>query len=101
MKIFKKNNIKNLLLNKSYIKYYLKKIILKTFLKSEVNRKSKFLIKLKWSNIFRNYQISRQLNLCKISGTYKKTFNKIGANRHELRKLLNTDKIIHWKKNSW
>lgn len=101
MKIFKKNNIKNLLLNKSYINYYYKKIILKTLQKGGLSKKTKFLLNLKWSNVDRFKQISRQLNICKISGTYKKTFNAVGANRHELRNLLNTNKIIHWKRNSW
>lgn len=101
MKIFKKNNLKNLNLVRYYNNYYLKKIILKTLLKSSLPLKNKFLLTLKWSNIIKNKQISRQLNLCKISGTYKKTFNAVGANRHELRNLFNTNKIIHWKKNTW
>jgi len=100
MKIYKKNNLKNILLNKSYKPYYLKKIILKTF-KHSINNPNSTFITLKINNIFKNRQISRQLNMCKITGSYKRTFNNIGVGRHCLRVLLNTNKIIHWKKNSW
>lgn len=101
MKIFKKNNLKNLILNKYFLTYYYKTIILKTLMRCSIAESNKFFFKLKWSNISRYKQISRQLNVCKLSGTYKKTFNAVGANRHELRKLFNVNKIVHWKKNSW
>lgn len=100
MKIHKKNNLKNIFLNKQYKPYYLKTIILKTFKKSKWLNTNIF-IKLKINNIFKSRQISRQLNLCKITGSYKRTFNSVGVGRHCLRVLLNTNKIIHWKKNSW
>lgn len=100
MKIYKKNNLKNIFLNKAYQPYYLKKIILKTF-NNSIHTSNKIFIKLKINNVVKNKQISRQLNLCKITGSYKRTFNSVGVGRHCLRVLLNTNKIIHWKKNSW
>lgn len=100
MKIYKKNNLKNIFLNKSYKPYYLKKIILKTF-KHGVQTVDTTFIKLKINNLVKNRQVSRQLNLCKITGSYKRTFNSVGVGRHCLRVLLNTNKVIHWKKNSW
>lgn len=101
MKIYKKNNLKNIKLVKSYKLYYLKKIIFNSLLKNSNSIKIKYLIKLKYNNITKHRQISRQINMCKISGTYKKSFNLIGINRHQLRNLLNVNKIIHLKKNSW
>lgn len=100
MKIARKNNLKNIFLNKIYKPYYYKKIILKTFTKNNMILTNN-LIKIKINNIKKYRQISRQINLCKITGSLKRTFNNVGVGRHKLRNLFNTNNIIHWKKNSW
>lgn len=101
MKIAKKNNLKNIFLNKHYKPYYYKKIILKTFIKNTWDFHTKIFIKIKLNNLYKNRQISRQINICKVVGSTKRTFNSVGVGRHQLRTLFNTNKIIHWKKNSW
>ncbi len=100
MKIAKKNNLKNIFLHKIYTPYYYKKIILKTFSKNKLITNNN-LIKIKIDNVQKYRQISRQINLCKLSGSLKRTFNSVGVGRHQLRNLFNVNKIVHWKKNSW
>lgn len=100
MKISKKNNLKNILLNKIYKPYYFKKIILKSFSKNNFLKNCN-LIKIKINNITKYRQISRQINLCKITGSLKRTFNVVGVGRHKLRNLFNINNVTHWKKNSW
>lgn len=61
----------------------------------------KFLIKLdKWKEC-KKYSLGRQINVCKGSGKYKRTFNFIGFNRHMIRQTMNTSGIPHIKKLSW
>ena len=44
--------------------------------------------------------MSYQTNVCKRSGNYKRTFDRIGFNRHMLRQYLNVGKLPHLKKMS-
>jgi len=80
----------------------LNKIIYKYFKKTiRVANYTKFLIKLeKWKD-YKKYSLGRQINVCKGSGKYKRTFNFVGFNRHMIRQNMNTNKIPHLKKLSW
>ncbi len=83
-------------------RYELKPIIYKYYQNStHINNKKKFLINLKKWQLQRLSFISRQLNVCKITGEYKKTFNVIGASRHFLRTQPTLGRLPHWKKLSW
>jgi ribosomal protein S14 len=87
---------------KMWKRYELKPIIFKYYNTSNfINSKTKFLVNLKKWQLSRLKFISRQLNVCKITGEYKKTFNVIGASRHFLRTQPALNKLPHWKKLSW
>lgn len=92
------------LLRKTFLwkKYEHKHIIIKYFKKTHFkSTKTNFGILLKKWNLARVMFISRQINVCKISGIYKRTFNVIGASRHNLRNNFALSKIPNWKKLSW
>lgn len=87
---------------KNWKKKELNKIIFKYIHKSEnINEYQQFLIKLeKWKDC-KKYALSRQINVCKGSGKYKRTFDFVGFNRHMIRQSMNLNKIPHLKKLSW
>lgn len=83
-------------------RYERNRYIIKTLLKSakiSANQKKALLFK-KWDS-HKDYCISYQTNVCKRSGNYKRTFDRIGFNRHTLRQYLNVGKLPHLKKLSW
>lgn len=82
--------------------YELKQLLLKYFKKSkQIPYKQKFYSYLvKW-DLKKHYFISRQTNVCKKTGKFKKTFNQVGLSRHALRFHLNENRLIHLKKLSW
>jgi len=87
---------------KNWKRKELNKIIYKYFNKTErLGNYQKFLIKLdKWKDC-KKYSLGRQINVCKVSGNFKRTFSVIGLNRHMIRQYMNTNKIPHIKKLSW
>lgn len=87
---------------KNWKRKELNKLILKYFHKSKkLDNYQKFLIKLlKWKES-KKYSLGRQLNVCKYSGKFKRTFNFISFNRHVIRLFMNTNQIPHIKKLSW
>lgn len=79
-----------------------KKVILKYLIKTSGGRSSEFLgYALKKWDLKKVYSISYQTNVCKKSGNFKRTFDKVGFNRHMLRQHLNLNKIPNLKKLSW
>ena len=79
-----------------------KRIIIKYLLKSKYSSKlNKTAYKLKSSDIHKNKSISFQTNVCKITGNYKRTFDRIGFNRHALKQYLNVNALPNIKKLSW
>lgn len=82
-------------------KYERKKLILKYLLKTNYKSASHFKILFKKWDLHKKYAISYQTNVCKISGNFKRTFNKVGINRHMLRQHLNLNNIPNLKKLSW
>lgn len=93
---------KLLLKTKNWKKYEHISIILKFYNKTNlVSKNIKFLINLKKWTLSKKFFLSFQTNVCKINGNYKKTFDKIGINRHAVRQLGNINKLIHIKKISW
>ncbi len=87
---------------KLWQKIELNQIIVKYLLKTTyTTTKTKNLLLLKKWTLQKKYFITRQTNVCKMSGSYKRTLNQIGLNRHCIRNLANTNKLIHLKKLSW
>lgn len=83
-------------------RYERKKLIIKYVTKAygiANNRRLAIYFK-KW-DLHKNYSIAYQTNVCKRSGNYKRTFDKVGFNRHMLRQNLNVGKIPNLKKLSW
>ena len=80
----------------------LNKIILKYFKKSKkLNFFQKYLILINKLKENKKYSLSNQINVCKQSGNYKRTFDFVGLNRHMLRSNFNVNRIPHFKKLSW
>lgn len=77
-------------------------MIIKYLLKTTNKYSYKFLAySLKRWDLKKGYSIAYQTNVCKRSGNFKRTFDKIGFNRHMLRQHLNVNKIPNLKKLSW
>ena len=87
---------------KNWKRKELNKIAYKYLKKTEkLDNSQKFLILLnKWKEC-KKYSLGRQINVCKVSGNYKRTFNVLGLNRHMIRQYMNTNKLPHIKKLSW
>lgn len=96
-------NIYNLHKETIYWKRYeRKKLIIKYLLKANnPTPAQKTAVRFKKWDLHKIYSISYQTNVCKRSGNYKRTFDKIGFNRHMLRQYLNVGKIPNLKKLSW
>lgn len=78
-----------------------KKQIIKYLIKSNRYNCNNFAFLFKKWDLHKKYCISYQTNVCKRSGNYKRTLDKIGFNRHMLRQYLNVGKIPNLKKLSW
>lgn len=102
MKKTKLNMFRLIISTKNWQRKELNKLILKYLNKSnKLKEDQKYLIKInKWKEN-KKYSLGYQLNVCKKSGNFKRTFNFVGLNRHMLRAFFNTNKIPHFKKLSW
>jgi|JI61114C2RNA_FD_contig_31_4233082_length_2024_multi_12_in_0_out_0_2 ribosomal protein S14 len=85
-----------------WARYERKKLIIKYLLGSKFSSQSRRTAVLfqKWDR-HKRYSIAYQTNVCKRSGNYKRTLDKVGFNRHMLRQHLNVGKVPNLKKLSW
>lgn len=80
-------------------RYERKKLIIKYVSKAyNTNPEQRLAIFFKKWDLHKRYSISYQTNVCKRSGNYKRTLDKVGFNRHMLRQYLNVGKIPNLKK---
>ncbi len=102
MKRTKINTYRLLILVKAWKRKELNKLIFKYFKKSKkINNFNKYLILLyKWKEN-KKFSLGRQINVCKKTGNFKRTFDFVGYNRHTFRSYFNVNKIPNFKKLSW
>lgn len=65
-----------------------------------INNQKFLIFLLKWK-IKKQYYISLQTNVCKKNGNFKRTFDKVGYNRHIIRQHMNVNILPHIKKLTW
>lgn len=86
----KKNVLKDLILRKYYIKYELKRKILKSILqKSSVNSLKKKMIQLKINKLHSKSSICKQINKCLITGRSRGVYKFANVSRHNIKYLNN------------
>lgn len=78
-----------------------KKLIIKYLIKAQDSSAKRAAVSFKKWDIHKRYSIAYQTNVCKRSGNYKRTLDKVGFNRHMLRQYLNVGAIPNLKKLSW
>lgn len=97
-----KNVYKDFFLRKQFIKYELKKIILKSIIQNaNVNQLKKKLIQLKLNNITIKSNICKQINKCIFTGRSRGVYKFINVSRHNIKYLNNLGFIQNLKIASW
>jgi small subunit ribosomal protein S14 len=102
MKRGEKNITKDLIKRKIYIKYELKKIILKSIIQ---NKNTKPVIRsyayYKTINYDRKNSISKQINVCLVRGRHKGVWKFAQLCRHAINKFATTGFLQNMKIKSW
>jgi len=97
-----KNIIKDKFYRLWYLKYELKKIILKSVKLNKSNTPIQTnLINYKITNFSKRTAITRQLNLCLVRGRTKGTYKLFQLCRHAMTKLANEGALQNVKVKSW
>lgn len=98
----KKNVFKDLILRKYFIKYELKKIILKSLLQnSNVSQLKKKIIQLQLSILHKKSNIAKQINKCILSGRSRGVYKFASISRHNIKYLNNLGFIQNIKIANW
>lgn len=94
--------LKDFFFRKYFLKYEIKKIILKSVLQtSSIPLTNKTAVYFKYSSLSRKVNICRQINKCLLSGRAKGVWNFIGLSRHKIKKLNNLGLIQNIKVAGW
>jgi small subunit ribosomal protein S14 len=90
--------LKDFYFRKYYLKYEIKKLILKSILQTNsLPLTNKTAISLKYNSISRKTNICRQINKCMLTGRSKGVYQFINLSRHRIKKLNNLGLIQNIK----
>lgn len=94
--------LKDYYFRKYYLKYEIKKLILKSVIQSNsLPLTNKTVAYLKNSTINRKCSIAKQINKCMLTGRAKGVWNFIGLSRHQIKKLNNLGLVQNIKIAGW
>lgn len=102
MKRGKKNITHDLINRQYYIKYELKKILLKSIIRNQnVTPKIRSYAIFKLTNLTTKSRITRQINFCLIRGRSKGVWKFMQFSRHVINKLAISGNLQNTKISSW